>query len=221
MNKEQLLVQAKELGIKDAETLNVEQLKAAIKAAKTRNELVEKAKQFGVEFTDQTTNEDLAALVASAEEWQNLVQKAEALGIEFESVKELNSAELAQLILATENSNLAEIKDALAEKLQALGDVLGITDASDLTTEELTTKASEKLAALQGAEKTEEAIEVKGRTDKTYKSKSGKEYRFKAKAPASFRFFGEVKTQEQWIADEEAMEQMVLGNLSYVEQIKK
>lgn len=219
MSKEQLLVQAKELGIKGAETLNVEQLKAAIKAAKTRNELVEKAKAFGVEFTEETTNEALAALVISAEEWQNLVLKAEALGIE--SVEGLSNAELAQLILATENSNLGEIKDALAEKLQALGDVLGITDASDLTPEELTTKASEKLAALQGAEKTEEAVEVKGRTDKTYKSKSGKEFRFKEKAPAAFRFLGKLQTQEVWIADEEAMELMVLGNLSYVEQIKK
>lgn len=219
MSKEQLLVQAKELGIKDAGTLNVEQLKAAIKAAKTRNELVEKAKSFGVEFTEETTNEALALLVSSAEEWQNLVVKAEALGIE--SIEGLSNTELSHLILATENSILEDVKEKLIERLNSLASVLGIENAWELTPEELTVKASEKLAALQGAEKTEEAVEVKGRTDKTYKSKSGKEYRFKEKAPAAFRFLGKLQTQEAWIADEEAMELMVLGNLSYVEQIKK
>lgn len=221
MSKEQLLVQAKELGIKDAGTLNVEQLKAAIKAVKTRNELVEKAKSLGVEFTEETTNEALAALVISAEEWQNLILKAEALGIEFESVKDLENAELVQLILATENSILEDVKAKLIERLNSLASVLGIENAWELTPEELTVKASEKLAALQGTEKTEEAVEVKGRTDKTYKSKSGKEYRFKEKAPAAFRFLGKLQTQEDWIADEEAMELMVLGNLTYVEQLKK
>lgn len=186
MNKEQLIIKAKELGIKDAETLTVDQLKVSIKNAEFWNELVLKAESLGIKDTDGLSNE-----------------------------------ELSQLILATENTKLGEVNEALTAKIQVLADVLGIENFDALNVEDLFSAASEKLTLLSKTQEAPKKKEVVGKTKKTFKHESGKVYGFTQTAPSAFRYAGTVKTQEEWISDEAAMNLMIAGGLNYVEQLKK
>lgn len=52
-----------------------------------------------------------------------------------------------------------------------------------------------------------------------YTDENGMVYKFTDGTPNTFRFNGLVKTKEEWLQDEEVMEQLALGNCSYVEQI--
>lgn len=52
----------------------------------------------------------------------------------------------------------------------------------------------------------------------SYQDSSGRIYGFTENAPAKFRFNNLVKTQEEWLTDQDAMEQLALGNCSFVEQ---
>ncbi|MBN8565243.1 MAG: hypothetical protein J0M25_00725 [Flavobacteriales bacterium] len=184
MNKDQLILKAKELGIENAETLTVEQLKAAIAEAE--------------------------ALAQAEAEKAALIEKATGLGIEVTSDMEVSDIE--KLIIVTESG-------LVQAKLDAVTTALGLEDASGLTPDELAAKVAEKLQVNQSEEvKAEEPV---GKTDKTFKASNGKTYGFAADAPAAFRYLGKKQTQEKWIADKDAMELMISGNLNFVEQIKK
>ena len=52
-----------------------------------------------------------------------------------------------------------------------------------------------------------------------YTDEVGRVYTFTDRAPSSFRFNGLIKSKEDWLQDQEAMEQLAMGNCSYVEQI--
>jgi len=78
MNKDQLIIRAKELGIQDAETLTVKQLQDAIKlaeakvaeanaAAEKRAALEKTAQSLGIETTDEQTDEELTTLIVVTE----------------------------------------------------------------------------------------------------------------------------------------------------------
>ena len=189
MNKEQLLLQAKELGIENAESLNMNELKAAISAKKAFNELVAAAKDLGIE------------------------------------TEGLDENELYKQVLVTENSNQAALVEVLRERVALLTGALGIEAKEELSSEELSAIAKEKVESLlatapEAKEASSGPIVLKGKSDKPFKSASGKEYRFTEKAPAAFRFGGVVKTQEDWLKDKDSMELMILGNLTYLEVFK-
>jgi hypothetical protein len=222
MNREQLLLRAKELGIKDAESLKGDALKVAVKAAELRLGLVKKAKDLGVDHSDETTSEDLSKLIEAASLRLALVNEAKEHGIDV--LPEMTSEDLQNLILATQISTLTENNSVLEHKVYALANVLGIDDHSELDAEGLTKAASAIIAALTtvvDAEEVTEEKQVVGKTEQAFKSANGKEFQFKDAAPAAFRFMGSVRTQKEWIKDKEAMELMIVGNVSYIELKRK
>lgn len=98
MAKDQLILKAKELGIQDAETLTVEQLKAAIAQAE--------------------------ALAQAKAEKAALIEKATALGIEGASDMEVSDIE--KLIIVTE-SGLVQAKLEAVTTALGLEDASGLT----------------------------------------------------------------------------------------------
>lgn len=67
MNKEQLIIRATELGIQDAGSLTVDQLKAAIKAAEQRLDLNSKALKLGIETPEKFEFDELSQLILATE----------------------------------------------------------------------------------------------------------------------------------------------------------
>lgn len=183
-------------------------------------QLIIKAKELGIENAESLKEKELKAAIAEKEAFNELVEAAKELGIETEG---LDENELYKQVLVAENSKLSGVNEALKERIAVLTGVFGIEDKEDLSAEELSVIAKEKVESLLAI--TPEAKEApkapKGKTDKPFKASSGKEYRFTAKAPAAFRFAGVVKTQEDWLKDKEAMELLILGNSSYLEVIFK
>lgn len=181
---------------------------------------IEIAKEIGIENAESLTAAQLAKAIKAAkgklEAFNALKLKAEGLGIVFP--EDITEEDLLAEISATEEAFEAQrIVDEFNEKAHALIDgTIGYERFEELSAEELT----EYLESKMTDEASEIEVEVSGKTDKTIKFK-GIDYGFSAAAPASFRFMGFVKTQEEWIADDDAMDLMVSGNLSYVKPIKK
>ena len=211
---------AKELGIKNAETLTESQLNKAIKAAekalKISEELKAKAIALGVDVEGKS-NAELSEAIATAE----VFAKAKELGLETEdkTLEELSDSIAEAELLAKEINDQAR----QAELLSMLSEYLGITDIGSLTKEEVSTLLEKKKAeeALQsesgkGSEvKAEKVEEPKGKSTKAFNLKD-KEYVFKNDAPAAFRYLGQLKTQEEWMEDGDALELMIAGNLSFL-----
>lgn len=85
MNKEQLILKAKELGVENIESLTTNKLlEEAIKKVEDRNLLVSKAESLGIENAKEVESTDLQTLVLAAENTQ-LASKLEvcktALGL--------------------------------------------------------------------------------------------------------------------------------------------
>lgn len=181
-----------------------------------------KGKELGIENAESLKEKELKAAIAEKEAFNELVEAAKELGIETEG---LDETELTKQILVAENSKLSGVNEALKERIAVLTGVFGIEDKEDLSAEELSVIAKEKVESLlatapEAKEASSGPIVLKGKSDKPFKSASGKEYRFTEKAPAAFRFGGVVKTQEDWLKDKDSMELMILGNLTYLEVIK-
>jgi len=181
---------------------------------------IEIAKELGIENAEALTAAQLAkaikAVQGKLEVFNALKLKAEGLGIVFpEDITE--EALLAEISATEEAIEAQRVVDEFNEKAHALIDgTIGYERFEELSAEELVEYLKSKITdEASGLE-----VEVSGKTDKTIKFK-GIEYGFVTTAPASFRFMGFVKTQEEWIADDDAMELMVSGNLSYVKPIKK
>lgn len=216
MNKEQLIIRATELGIQDAGSLTVDQLKTAIKAAEKRLELNDKAVKLGIEKPETLSEEDLTQLVLVTESTvlaSKLDVFATANGVE--NVHDLSPEEIQVAI----QKNVNALKEAIAQdsvKLSALATVFGLGDISELSFEELQASAGAKLASFGTSDTTEEVKEIPGRSSATFKSKNGNSYKFDKTAPAAFRYAGVLKTQEDWLKDSAALELMISGNLSYL-----
>jgi hypothetical protein len=54
-----------------------------------------------------------------------------------------------------------------------------------------------------------------------YTDPENRKWGFTKRTPKKFRFNGVIKTQADWIKDDEAMEMLVYGNSTYVQQIKE
>lgn len=197
---EDLKNKAIELGIENAEALTPAQLKKAIEAAEAKKAISEELKV-----------------------------KAESLGIvvEGKSDAELEAA-IGEAQSLADEINLAARQ---AEMLAFLSEYLGITDIDSLSKDEVKALLDEKEAAVAleidtlkedlGKQQTAaaakiEVVEPKGKTDKSYKASNGKEYVFADDAPAAFRYLGQHRTQEDWITDEDALELMVAGRLTFL-----
>jgi hypothetical protein len=178
---------AQELGIENAEALTASQLKKAIEGA-------------------QAKAERLSALQTAADE----------LGIASEglSEEELNTAVGTALDekLAKE---LAEQSAAASEEvLEILSEYLGVENISNLSVEEVKAILEEKSTA--AAAEIETVIEEEGKTDESFTAENGKEYVFTPDAPAAFRCLGVAKTQKEWMQDQDSMELLIAGNLSFL-----
>lgn len=185
------------------------------------NKLLNIAKELGIENAESLTaaqlNKAISAAQGKIEAFNALKSKAEGLGIVFP--EDITEEDLSAEILATEEAIKAQqLVDEFNKKAHVLIEgTIGFERFEELTADELAEFLKSKL--------TTAALEIEvvadGKTDKTVTRKNGIEYGFHPTAPASFRFMGCVKTQEEWIADEDAMDLMISGNLSYVKPIKK
>ena len=111
MNKDQLILRAKELGIQDAENLKVEELKTAIAAAEAAIQLAEekaalvaKATELGIEGAAELEADDLEKLI--------IVTEAGLVQAKFDAVTTALGLENANELTAE------ELTAAVAEKLQ-------------------------------------------------------------------------------------------------------
>lgn len=216
MNKEQLIIRATELGIQDAGSLTVDQLKAAIKAAEQRLELNSKALKLGIETPEKFDFDELSQLILATE--STVLSSRVAV---FTSVLGLEG---------TEELSVEELEAAVKEKVESkatllttivtgLTSVLGLEGIEGLTAEEFEAAVKEKVSSLTFVEKPEAKVKVlkeEGKDQTPFKVKSGNSYQFNENAPAAFRYAGVLKTQKEWLKDSDSLELMVVGNLSYV-----
>lgn len=213
----ELLEKAKALGVKNAEKLTPQQLEKAVKTAELKKQafdlLLQKAKVFGIE-TDGKTAQQLTDEVNDAAYLATLIEKAKAIGVETEGV---SPEELAQIVEDAEALAVEVAKHARdAELLALLSEFLGIQDIDSLSKDEVVALLKEKEEAQVAGIETEAKVVVEGKTDESVKASNGLEYAFHEEAPASFRYLGQFKTQKEWIADQDAIDLMVAGKLSFL-----
>lgn len=224
-----LLKKAKELGIENAETLTEPQLEKAISKVEKTNKNAEKLKEehdsllnravelgFDKELFAEFSIENLKTAISEAEaeaEANELATDKAALISELLGV-DYSTATLEEIKTAAENVVIENAKSRSEVIKKHLGVELFETSPEDLDVALTGMKSIEK--EIVSAEKVEE-----GKTTEAFELESGKKYVFAEDAPEKFRFAGVVKTQKEWLGDKDAMELMILGNLSFIKQIKK
>jgi hypothetical protein len=216
-----LLEKANKLGIENAESYTVPQLKKIIEAKEKDitafSELKLKADGLGIVYPEDITQEVLNELVLAAEdaiESQRIVdefnEKSHVLieaTIGYDNFEKFSVDEISEGV-----KTIKLFSEKAKEFIEGLIDFgkFEILSVEDLIA---SVKSNSELSEIE--------VVSDGKTDKTYKAKNGIEYGFSATAPASFRFAGFVKNQSEWIEDLESMDLMVSGNLSYVKPLKK
>jgi hypothetical protein len=220
MANEELIKEAKGLGIQNAEALNKTQLTKAIELAKAanaeRDALMSRAVELGFdkELLAEFSNENLQKAISEAEEERAAAELAskkaefisEFLGIDY------TDATLEEVSEAAKNVVVVNIKS----RSEVLQKHLGI-DFLEVSPEELNKILSEKPKGI-------EVVETKvpaGKTDKHFEASNGIHYVFDDEAPEAFRFADVIKTQKEWLTDKEAMELMIQGGVSYIKPKKK
>lgn len=215
-----LIEKAKELGIKNAESFTVAQLKIAVKNAQEKlaqsDELKKKAESLGIITSDKELVQLTAEIAEAEQKAENsklLREKAEKLNLIHDEISDENLEIIVKYaeqlnIMANEEAREAEVSSMLSE-------YLGVPDVYELSKEEI--------AALLAKKQTEEAsgivVEVEktveGKTDESF-TIAGKDYVFTEDAPSSFRYLGQLRTQKEWITDPDSLELMVAGKLSFL-----
>ncbi|MEO8532844.1 MAG: hypothetical protein ABI441_03805 [Flavobacterium sp.] len=198
-------------------------LKEAIEAAQAKSDLrdvlIDRATKLNVDLKDVPESK-------WAEKVENAFQELEASylrkvakaleidypeGISDEGLTDLINAEGEKLVQAKSLQLQEEIVDMLSE-------YLGVEDVRNLTVDEV-----EALLEAKGEDITAtlESTDVdSGKSAEAYTDSKGREFVFTDDAPAAFRCFGIERTQEEWMADKDAMELFVEGDLSFL-TIKK
>jgi hypothetical protein len=219
MSKE-LIEQAIELGIENAESLTVPQLKKAIIAAVAKwnafHDLRHKAVTLGIEIegkTDDQLSEEIQTAEAVLEASKALRNKADELKIDHQDISDEN---LAIIVQYAEEFKKAANEEARETEVSAmLSDFLGVPDVYDLSKEEIKSlldkKATEEAA---GIEVVVEKSEL-GKINESF-AIGGKDYVFTEDAPGAFRYLGVLRTQKEWSEDADALELMVAGKLSFL-----
>lgn len=186
MSKE-LIVKAKELGIENAESLSVAQLKKAIEAAEKQVAELAGYKALAIELGLSTEGLDDTALIVAVNA----------------ALEEKKHAEIA-----------AQSAAAQAEVLAILSEYLGVDDITALSKEEVIALL-EKKQSEEASDETVVAAD-EGKTDESFIAENGKEYVFTKDAPAAFRCLGVGKTQKEWMEDKDSMNLLIAGNLSFL-----
>lgn len=220
MANEELIKKAQELGVENAESLTKPQLEKAIKnaeaAIKERSELVARAVELGFdsELLAEFSNEALKNAVSELEE-ERLAKELEAkkaeLMSEFLGV-DYHTSTLEELEAAAKNVVVENVKS----HAEVVKNHFGV-EMLEVSPEELNTAISEKMPKAEVSVNTES----EGKTDDVFTTESGLEYVFAEDAPAAFRFADVVRTQKEWIKDNDSMDLMIQGGVSYVKPLKK
>jgi len=178
--------------------------------------LLKRAKELGIENAEALNQKELTAAIKTAEaklkENQEIFKRAQDLGLETEGkspeelLKTIQEAEEIAKEIASQARN--------TELVAMLSEYLGITDLESLTKDEIK-------ALLEKRQKADDAGEVtpvvqEGKTDQAVKASNGKEYVFTDDAPAAFRYLGVHRTQKEWIEDQDSIDLMVAGRLSFL-----
>ncbi|MBC7847247.1 MAG: hypothetical protein H7Y10_12220 [Flavobacterium sp.] len=183
---EELVKKATELGIENAEALSPSQLKKAI--AKAEKEVV---------VIPETTQEDTAEIVVP------------------ETTQEEIQEETPESIVPGVSDEDAFMLARQAEIVSTMSRILGIDDIDTLSLEEVEAILEKYKNGVTINDIPVVDAEELGRTSNSFACK-GKEYIFHEDSPAAFRYLGQFRTQEEWMSDEDAMELMVAGNLSFL-----
>lgn len=220
MANEELIKEAKGLGIQNADALTKPQLTKAIEAAKAvnaeREALMNRAVELGFdkELLAEFSNENLQNAITEAEEERaakELASKKAELMSEFLGL-DYTAATLEEITEAAKNVVVVNIKS----RSEVLQKHLGI-DFLEVSPEELNKILSEKPKGIEVV--TTKVAE--GKTDKHFEASNGIHYVFDDEAPEAFRFADVIKTQKEWLTDKEAMELMIQGGVSYIKPKKK
>lgn len=139
---------------------------------------------------------------------------AKALNIETEgkSLQEVTETVFEAQQLAAEIAKQA--RDA--ELLNLLSDYVGISDIDSLSKEEVVKHLETRKAKDAKGDEPEVALVHEGATDEVVKASNGNEYVFASDAPGAFRYLSQFRTQKEWIADKDAIDLMVAGNLKFL-----
>jgi hypothetical protein len=225
MSKE-LKNKAIELGIENAESLTVPQLKIAIAAAEKKlavsAELKEKAVSLGIE-TEGKTDDELSVEVQETELKQEasitLREKAKEFGID--EADGLSDEDLEVIVVYVEKYKaMANEESREAELAEMLSEFLGVDDVYALSKEEIKALLDKKEADKAAGIEVVVERQLDGKTEESF-TVNGKEFVFADDAPGAFRYLGQHRTQKEWIADGDALELMVAGKLSFVKPLKK
>ncbi|WP_271730001.1 hypothetical protein [Aquimarina algiphila] len=196
MNKEELLVVAKELGIENADSLAYNDLKKAVSKAKKALEVAK----------DNVTNENM-----NSEAQQTKGQEADTANVPIESESKSEVLEDNEKPEGQEfEIKPIEAPNATDELVKNLGDQ---KNDAELAIKKALNVREEVLTNLGEEDKSENQVK------EYYEDDQGRKYVFSSFAPEKFRFNNQIKTKEEWLQDSEAMEQLVFGNSAYVEQI--
>jgi hypothetical protein len=175
------------------------------------------AQELGIENAEALTasiEKAIEGAQAKAERLSALQTAAEELGFDSEGLSEEELTIAVESVLEKLAKELAEQSAASEEVLEILSEYLGVENISNLSVEEVKAILEEKSTA--AAAEIETVIEEEGKTDESFIAENGKEYVFTPDAPAVFRCLGVPKTQKEWMQDQDSMELLIAGNLSFL-----
>ncbi len=169
-------------------------------------ELIKKAIELGITNAEALTSKQLEKAIAKAEK--------EAVVIP-ETTQEESQEDASESIIPGISDEDAFMLARQAEIVSAMSRILGIDDIDTLSLEEVEAILEKYKNGVTVNDIPVVDAEELGRSSDSYASK-GKEYIFHKDAPAAFRYLGQFRTQEEWMSDEDAMELMVAGKLSFL-----
>lgn len=220
MANEELIKEAKALGVENAESLNKTQLEKAIKSAKKeaeeRKDLEKRYSDLGydVELAAGFSNEDLKSAIDEAEAdraKKDLQEKKNELLGKVLLIEDFDGATVEAVEEALKTLSTPTIVD-LDVKTKVISEALGV-DFEKVNLKDLNKVIKAKVTIDEPTQEVET-----GRFTDSF-AFGDRNFVFSKKAPAKFRFAGVVKTQEEWVKDKEAMELMISGNIAYVKLV--
>lgn len=179
-----------------------------------KEELLQMAAALGIEDTESLSYNELQSKVAQ----RTKEKKAESLA----SVKNAATDSSTEATVSKgSNQGVGKIvKDSEENEGNSSTDVVGTATVSKEpsgTGEDIVKKEQE---IRKGFDEIASDLQEKKELKTFFEDERGTKYVFRSNAPKSFRYNGEVKTQEEWLQDEDAMEQLSLGKSIFIQKIK-
>lgn len=185
----------------------------------THKELLVVAQELGIENAESLAYNDLQKAVSKAkkekaQEGKAVLEEIDPNTSDLSSKKEgeIPNIEISKSLgnsiskVGSEASNINGLQEGLPSANESIG-----VEQSDIQ-EGDTSQSLDITEALN----TEKALDG---PVTFYEDDSGRKYCFSEFTPDKFRFNDQVKTKEEWLKDKDAMEQLVFGNCTYVQQI--